>query len=202
MAVNNCIICPEGCGTVWIGANDATTITDWTRLVHVDAWRIVPNLQEASKKRTSDTGGKAAKFCSDVIDWTAEITNTLCDTDWLYADILTNPGNPSGGKTAWFFLGWGCNHAPKPHGTGAALGDLPLETTIAKFNLGTYAIDSGVYLLGIVNPPGFGIDNTGSDPATADWSINISSGPYLPIGAATGIYSVSDDDPATEAPAP
>lgn len=187
-----CAICPEGCGTVWIGTDTDPIV--WTRLVHVDTWTMTPNRQEANKKRTSDTGGAAIKFCADITDWTFEITNTLCIDDWLYANILEDPTNPSDGKEAWFFFGWDCENAPPPKGTNAE----PDDTVPSTFGAGTYAGTSGgIYAFGKVNPPGFGINNDGSDPATGDWTISVTLGPYLPKDTGTagvGPYSVSDAD--------
>lgn len=187
-----CVICPEGCGTVWVGT-DADPIV-WTRLVHVDSWTMTANRQEANKKRTSDTGGAAIKFCSDITDWTFEITNTLCIDDWLYADILTDQTNPSAGVTGWFFFGWSCANAPPPLGTNAD----PADTDPDLFAAGTYVGSSGgIYAYGTVNPPGFGIDNNGSDPATGDWTVSVVRGPYLPKdtgSAGVGAYSGSDED--------
>ena len=57
-----CSICPEGCATIWIAeppVSPDTAITDWTRLVHLDKWELVPNRTEAPKKRTSDSGRAA-----------------------------------------------------------------------------------------------------------------------------------------------
>lgn len=188
-----CIICPQGCGTVWRGRLTVDAIA-WTRLVHVDTWRMVPNRQEATKKRTSDTGGSAVKFCQDIVDWTFEITNTLCIDDWLYSDILTDQTNPSVGVQAWFYFGWDCTHAPPPLGTNADPSVVD-QTTLTG---GTGHSNGGIYAFGQVNPPGFGIDNNGTDPATGDWTLDVSLGPYMPEDAGTagvGPYSISDEDP-------
>lgn len=199
-----CAICPEGCGTVFKGSLSGDTIT-WTRLVHVDTWNMTPNRQEATKKRTSDTGGNAVKFCSDIIDWTITVTNTLCTDDWLYADILANQRNPSIGVTAWFFLGWACTFAPTSHPNGSGSSPSITDQTDLTGAPGTYTqSDGGVYVYGTVSPPGFGIDNNGTDPATGEWNIDATLGPYLPADdqptAGTGAYSVSDGDPTnTEA---
>lgn len=193
-----CAICPSGCGTVWIGTDTEPIV--WKRLVHVDTWRLVPNRQEANKKRTSDTGGAAVKFCGDVVDFTFEVTNTLCIDDWLYADILSDPTNPALGKTAWFFFGWDCDHAPAPQGTGTdPTGDDPDDNVLADLLDGTYVGSSGgLYAKGVVNPPGFGVDNNGSDPSTADWTVDVIVGPRFPKDTGTagvGPYSTSDADP-------
>lgn len=182
-----CEICP-GCATVWKGTVVGANVT-WVRLVHVDGWTMTPNRQEANKKRTSDTGGAAVKFCADIVDWTFEITNTLCIDDWLYADILEDQYNPSVGVEGWFFFGWGCEHAP-PTNTA------PVGDTVAELDASPFALlDSGIYAYGQVNPPGFGVVNDGSDPATADWTLSVIRGPFLPVAALTGAsgpYSVSD----------
>lgn len=191
-----CAICPQGCGTVWIATIGVDNALTWTRLVHMDSWNLTPNRTEATKKRTSDTGGAAVKFCSDIIDWTCTIVNTLCVEDWLYADILVNQRNPSAGKTTWFFLGWDCVHAPAPLGTGTDPSLADADTIIG--NESTYTTsDGGIYLYGTVSPPGFGIDNTNSDPATGEWNIDIISGPYFP--AASGAeFSGSDEIPGND----
>lgn len=188
-----CHICP-GCATVWMATDLTGGNITWVRLIHVDGWTMTPNRQEANKKRTSDTGGAAVKFCSDIVDWTFEVTNTLCIDDWLYADILDDSSNPSVGVTTWFFFGWGCEHSPV--GLGAENNVPPDVVTTAALDPSTFAAaDSGIYAYGTVNPPGFGVVNDGSDPATADWSLSVTVGPLMPVAALTGAsgpYSGSD----------
>lgn len=185
-----CVICPKGCATVWMAkAIDGAGAITWVRLVHVDRWNMTPNRQEANKKRTSDTGGLAVKFCEDITDFSFEVTNTLCIDDWLYADILDNPIAPGTGIRTWFFFGWGCEHAPAPVGDN----DPPLATNTSQLDPATFALrDSGSYAYGQVSPPGFGVDNNGSDPATADWTLSVELGPLLPFPRTTGAYSPSD----------
>jgi hypothetical protein len=183
--------------TVWIGT-DADPIV-WTRLIHTGSWAMTPNRQEANKRRTSDTGGAAVKFCPDIVDWTMEITNVLCEDDWLYTDILVDQTNPSVGKTTWFFFGWSCDQAPTPHGTGTdPEGDDPIDTDPDAFAAGTYTGSTkGVYAYGTVNPPGFSMDNDGSDAPSGDWTISVVRGPYLPKDTGTGgvgAFSGSDED--------
>jgi hypothetical protein len=186
-----CSICPEGCGSVWVATEGGAGALTWVRLIHTDSWTMTPNRQEANKKRTSDTNRAAVKFCSDITDWTFEVTNTLCPEDWLYADLLDDPTNPSDGIESWFFFGWGCEHVPGAQATATTTGDPPSADNISDF-VGTFALsDSGIYAFGKVNPPGFGIDNNGSDPATGDWTLSVSDGPFLPV-ASGALYSGSD----------
>lgn len=200
-----CAICPGGCGTVWIGkyaGDDPSAALTWSRLVHVDSWGMTPNRQEATKKRTSDTGGAAIKFCSDIIDWTVTVTNTLCIDDWLYSDILADQENPSVGTTAWFFLSWDCDFSPLAN-PGPIATPATTHATGAAIVAGGHLL-GGIFVHGTVSPPGFSIDNNSTDPATGEWNVDITLGPYLPADnpatAGTGSYSISDGDPTnTEA---
>lgn len=178
-----CTLCPEGVSTIWVSSGTTNPVS-WTRLVHLDKWELVANRTEAPKKRTSDTGGAARKFCSDILDWTVNLTNTLCETDWLYCDILDDPTNPSVGVTAYWFLGWDASYLT---------GTTPGVTDPADFVYPFGQHERGVYVLGQVVPGGFGLDNTTSDPATAEWSIEVSGGPWFP-NCTTGDFAPSDGD--------
>ncbi len=68
----------------------------WERLDNVDSWSFDANVQEATKKRTSSTGGLAVKFCGDIVDYSASVTTTLCRDNWLFCDILAGNGQELG----------------------------------------------------------------------------------------------------------
>lgn len=189
-----CGLCPGYFG-VWYW--DASGEGSWVELENVDSWNIEANVQEATKKRTSSTNGLAVKFCSDVVDFTASVTTTLCKDTWLFCDILGGNGQSMGNtKTTWFYFGWG-----DVDGNGVQSADPPtLEPgtdvsgeSLEGFRDGSDLVppahtDNGLYLYGSVVPPGFGGDNTNTDPSTATFTINVSTGPVLPmcIGRAVG----------------
>lgn len=191
-----CGLCPGYFG-VYYWDPDSGEAGAWVELENVDSWNVEANVQEATKKRTSSTNGVAVKFCSDVVDFTASVTTTLCKDTWLFCDILGGNGQTMGStKTTWFYFGWGDVDA-----NGVQSKDPPslTPTTVVSgdsldgYRNGTDVLppghaDNGLYLYGSVVPPGFGGDNTNTDPSTATFTVNVSSGPILPlcVGRAVG----------------
>ena len=152
----------------------------WERLDNVDSWSFDANVQEATKKRTSSTGGLAVKFCGDIVDYSASVTTTLCRDNWLFCDILAGSGQELG-KTfeGWFFFSWG-NTA----GTDVSAPTQANVTALNTWKGGGSIVshtDQGAYAYGKVVPPSFGGDNTSTDPSTASFTINLSAGPLLPV---------------------
>lgn len=183
-----CGMCP-GYFSVWymkdIIAGESTD-WEWIEIPNIDSWTIDANVQEATKKRTSSTKGLAVKFCEDVVDFTASVTTTLCQTEWLFCHILDGVGQElSNTREGWFFFGWG-NTGTSPKGPTLVNGSWPDAgtTNLENYRNGTAAApehtESGIFLYGKIVPPGFGGDNTATDPTTATFSINITSGPILP----------------------
>lgn len=183
-----CGLCPGYFG-VWY--YNPAGLGAWVELDNVDSWNIEANVQEATKKRTSSTNGLAVKFCSDVVDFTASVTTTLCKDNWLFCDILSGSGQNMGStRTGWFYFGWGDVDGT----TGAQSKDPPSISSpsstndqgqsLSNFLVGAASTvdhtDNGLYLYGTVVPPGFGGDNTNTDPSTATFTINISAGPIMP----------------------
>lgn len=188
-----CGMCP-GYFSVWYLKNTNTAQSpqwEWIELENIDSWTLDANVQEATKKRTSSTKGLAVKFCEDVVDFTASVTTTLCKTDWLYCHILGGTGQEmSNTIETWWFFGWG-NTGTSPKSPTLTTGEWAPATYAAfeNYKNGTAGVpthtDSGMFFYGKVVPPGFGGDNTATDPSTATFSINITSGPVLPDPSAT-----------------
>ncbi len=188
-----CGMCP-GYFSVWYMKDiesGSPTNWEWIQIPNIDSWTIDANVQEATKKRTSSTKGLAVKFCEDVVDFTASVTTTLCKTEWLFCHILEGNGQElSNTREGWFFFGWG-NTGTAPKGPTLVNGVWPEAGTdnLENYRNGTAAppehTDSGIFLYGKVVPPGFGGDNTATDPTTATFSINITAGPILPKPNAT-----------------
>lgn len=182
-----CGLCP-GYFEVWFWNGAVPGTGAWERIGNVDSWSIDANVQEATKKRTSSTNGLAVSFCTSVVDYTASVTVTLCQSNWLFCDILsfdgTNTFGQELGKTrqGWFFFGWGA-----VDGSGnVSLSNPSLSNATALETWRTNGTpivdhtDNGTYLYGTVVPPSFGGDNTSTDPSTATFSVNISAGPLMP----------------------
>jgi len=190
-----CGLCP-GYFSVWYYGIDPTggsTEGEWLQIPNIDSWNIEANVQEATKKRTSSTNGLAVKFCGDVVDYSASVVSTVCETNWLFCHILDgNDKNLMGEtKTTWWYFGWGesQSYPVAPVLSGAQL--LSLEDW--RLNGATPPVhnNKGIFFYGKVTPPGFGGDNTSSDPTTASFSISVSTGPLLPSGSANpcNLYS-------------
>lgn len=178
-----CGLCP-GYFEVWFWNGAVPGTGAWERMGNVDSWSLDANVQEATQKRTSSTNGLSTKFCPDVVSYNASVTVTLCQSNWLFCDILGGSGQQLGvTRTGWFFFGWGAVDS----GTGAVTLSPPTETNATDLETwrGGGAIvdhtDNGVYLYGSVVPPSFGGDNTSTDPSTATFTINVTAGPLLPI---------------------
>lgn len=170
-----CSICPQGSTSVFIGTG--SPVITWVRLVNLDKWELVANRTEAPKKRTSDTNGAAVKFCSDVLDWSVNLTTTLCESSWLYCDILADSSNPSIGVSAYWFLTWDIEYLPASQG---GISKPVGVTAVADISDALASNERGIYFGGTVIPGGFGLDNTSSDPATSDWTIEVTNGPWFP----------------------
>ena len=174
-----CGICP-GYFAVWFNP----TGTTWELIENVDSWSIDANVQEATKKRTSSTNNLAQAFCEDIVSYTASVTVTLCPSNWLFCDILAGNGQELGNTySGWFFFGWA--NAAGTTTPFVPTGD-PTASGFTQYLSGASATppshtNPGVYLHGKVVPPGFGGDNTSTDPTTATFTINIGKGPILPI---------------------
>lgn len=186
-----CGMCP-GYFSVWYGELSGTAGAEtlaWTQIANVDSWTIDANVQEATKKRTSSTKGLAVKFCEDVVDFTASVTTTLCKTDWLFCHILNGDHQEmSNTREGWWFFGWSkdaTNATPDAptNWTGSVRQDWVDWLNGVDADAPSHT-DSGVVFFGKVVPPGFGGDNTATDPSTATFSINISAGPVLPLPSA------------------
>ena len=179
-----CGLCP-GYFEVWFwaGAAPDTAGNNWEQLGNVDSWSLDANVQEATKKRTSSTNGLAVPWCGSIVDYTASVTVTLCQSNWLFCDILGGSGQQLGvTRTGWFFFGWGLVN---PDGSvslspPSQTNTVNLETWRGGGSIVSHT-DNGVYLYGSVVPPSFGGDNTSTDPSTATFTINVTAGPLLPI---------------------
>lgn len=188
-----CGLCP-GYFSVWYygtSPNSPSTGNVWNQIENVDSWTIDANVQEATKKRTSSTNGLAVKFCEDVVDFTASVTVTLCKSDWLYCHLLEDGYTIANTRETWWFFGWSSGtslgQGVSPQGPtvwdNAAILDWETWRNSGLWDgaAGTPShTDAGVFFFGKVVPPGFGGDNTATDPSTATFSINISAGPVLP----------------------
>lgn len=190
MAVN--CICP-GCANVWV-QNAAGN--GWEQLIDVDSWNITANVTEPNKKVTSHTNQIASAFCGGSTSFQAEVVVTLCpNKGWLFCHLLTDPRVMSGGREVWWFFGFDCLNAGAAGvapDTNAAAADFGVAANMldpASSKVGNVAgaipsfspaIAAGVLFHGKVNAPGFGIDNTNQDVATASFTIELGAGPYLP----------------------
>jgi hypothetical protein len=180
-----CGLCP-GYFSVWYlkDVGEGSPDFQWIQISNIDSWTLDANVQEATKKRTSSTNGLAVKFCEDIVDYTASVTTTVCETDWLWCHILSDSGNKnqmSDTREGWWFFGWGKD------GTSPEAPDGWTTMEIAAWEVwragGAEAgphQDSGVFVYGKVVPGGIGGDNTATDPTTATFTINVSFGPILP----------------------
>lgn len=182
-----CGLCP-GYFSVWRGrpGGGVSTPIQWVEIKNLDSWTIDANVQEATKKRTSSTKGLAVKFCEDVTDYTATVTTTLCAGDWLFCNILDGDHQELGNTVeGWWFFGWKKDPSlPRP--MPPANWDVNRLGEFEGWRNGTSPSppeheDGGAFLFGKVVPPGFGGDNTATDPSTATFTINITAGPLLPL---------------------
>lgn len=207
--------------TVWAYLNDVigeknqgvSANMEWIYIRHVDSWEIAAVRQEATRKRTSSTGGAAVKFCPDTVSHDVNVVNTLTpDEQWLYGAILANPNRMAIGVTAWFFLGF--DVAFNPVLSGGTLTPMNDSVVVVDGNaatskeLGTNGTvgtgfvhhNNGFYTYGTVVPPGFTGSNDGQDPVTADWAVAISTAPLPPEPAFSAF--TTNPDPVWTLPSP
>jgi len=182
MASSSCFVCP-GHAAVWVAIpddqNDYVPET-WYKLPHTVSWGLVPDIEEATEIRTSDTAGKKVAPCGGATSWSLDVTSALCEDDWLYGYILGEDDrtDPANGADLWMFLAF-------------EEGDTPGESITWDGSTHHVSLneDNGIYLRANVNPPGFGFDNDSSDPVTAEWSADITWGPEFPtmdVGSGLG----------------
>lgn len=164
-----------GQSKVWVSkahtsTNDPTT---WAALPHTVSWSFSANVEEATEIRTSDTDNRKVPACGGATSYEATLTSALCDTDWLYAYILEDETDPTTGPNLWFY----CIH--EPESVPAAI----TNDSVDPADLGSLR---GPVFRGLVQAPGFEMDNDASDPTVVEWTVKIQEGPYLPKASGTG----------------
>lgn len=135
----------------------------WSRLPHTKSVTLSPDVTEAEKVRTSDTGGLRVKACSDSVSYNCEITSYLDDNDWLWNYLLSDPSNPGNiaNYSRWFVM------------TESASGDTTGTTPNFK---------GAIFFAGRVTPGGISFDNEADAPGSTDWSVSVTVGPVFPGG--------------------
>lgn len=202
MASSGCWVCP-GYAKIWVAVPGAPAADPnnevpgtFYALPHTITWNIEPNTEDPTEIRTSDTGGLKIAVGAGATSYKLNVTSALSVYDWLYAYILASDGTwaktlPAQGADLWFFLAWDVDDTPESTITSDSGGWIVTRAADA---------DHGIYCRGLVEPAGYGIDNDSTDPAKAEWSANITAGPYLPesdtgtlYGEDTPPFSLSTD---------
>jgi len=169
-------ICPRY-GSVWIADYDSATHTNpgfagpFTKLPEVQSWTLDADVTDPDEFVTSGTNGVAVSPCVGTTSWSATVNFKLCPDDWIYCYLLSGGGTLGGWDDPglvvqkWFYFTW--------------LNVGPTVTPNAQ-NL-------GVYMVGQVNPSGFGIDNNSTSAAETEPTIRGVLGPFLPACSAFAI---------------
>lgn len=178
-------LCP-GYAKIWcalpnVGAHpNSGTPGTWRALPHTITWALEPNVEDPTEIRTSDTGGLKIAVGSGATSYKLNVTSALTEEDWLYAYILEADGDGdtngewatsliANGADLWLYLAWNSGDTASATFTSSSNG-----IAISSH------IDNGIYLFGTVEPGGYGMDNDSTDPVKAEWSVNVTLGPYLP----------------------
>lgn len=184
MAQSSCFVCP-GSTKIWIASAagvDGIPTGSWYALPHTISVQIEPSVEDPTEIRTSDTAGLKIAVGSGATSYALNVVSGLTEENWLYAFILDSDATwgrtlPANGATLWFALDWNSSSVPDSSLTAASIA--------TPDNGSTYTItrtepDYAIYLKGTVEPGGYGMDNDSTDPVRAEWSVNISNGPYFP----------------------